>query len=323
MDSLNHSQLLLVGLPRSGTTWIAKLIDSHPDIVYRHEPDTEFRMNVPVIINSDDTDYEQLISEYCEHIFNRKGVRVCGKQPFFKKAYFNLFTEQLFRISVLIAKLSSRIGISFKIIEIINTKNKKAKLLWKSIESAGRVGAILKAVPDIKVVYVVRSPYGQISSVIDGEAKQKFTDTGSSADDYGFFEYLLTTKLARDRGITMEHVLNMTKLQRLALRWLLHNEHALTEIDKSPHGAIIIRYEDVCVNPEKEAKDIFVFLGLQWYPQTKEFLSNKTDEDKYYSVFKSPINSMEKWKEKLTAEDVEVIDQVIKGTKSASLYGVV
>lgn len=322
MNSFNRGQFLLVGLPRSGTTWIAKLIDSHPDIVYRHEPDTEFRMNVPVIINSDDESYEELISEYCKNIYDRKGVRVCGKQPFFKKAYFNLFTEQLFRISVLIAKLSSRVGISFKIIEIINAKNKKVKLFWKSIESAGRVGAILKAVPNIKILYVIRSPYGQIASVIDGETRQKFTDTGSSADDYGFFEYLLTTKLARDRGITMEQVLNMTKLQRLALRWLLHNEHALAEIDESPGEAIIIRYEDVCIDPEKQTKEIFEFLNLPWHQQTKEFLSNKTDEDKYYSVFKSPINSMEKWKEKLTAEDVSVIDQVIKGTKSASLYGV-
>lgn len=29
--------ILLFGLPRSGTTWLGKLFDSHPDTLYRHE----------------------------------------------------------------------------------------------------------------------------------------------------------------------------------------------------------------------------------------------------------------------------------------------
>ena len=33
------SLILVVGAPRSGTTWLAKIIDSHPDVLYRHEPD--------------------------------------------------------------------------------------------------------------------------------------------------------------------------------------------------------------------------------------------------------------------------------------------
>jgi len=31
--------ILVSGSPRSGTTWLAKLLDSHPDVLYRHEPD--------------------------------------------------------------------------------------------------------------------------------------------------------------------------------------------------------------------------------------------------------------------------------------------
>ena len=31
--------ILLVGLPRSGTTWVGKIFDSHPSTLYLHEPD--------------------------------------------------------------------------------------------------------------------------------------------------------------------------------------------------------------------------------------------------------------------------------------------
>ena len=36
---LSQSAILILGSPRSGTTWLAKIFDSHPDILYRHEPD--------------------------------------------------------------------------------------------------------------------------------------------------------------------------------------------------------------------------------------------------------------------------------------------
>lgn len=322
MDNTNLDQLLLVGLPRSGTTWVAKLIDSHPDVIYRHEPDTEFRINAPVIICDDYEQYGKVISEYSENILGRRGVRVCGKQPFFSKSYFSFLTEKIFKVSVLMAKLGSRFGFNIKILEIVNFNNKNIKLLWKSIESAGRIGVILSYVPRLKAIYLVRSPYGQIASVLDGESKQKFTDSISSAEDYGFFDCLLKTTLAQTRGITQSDILGMTKVQKLALRWLLHNEHALSEVVKHPLSAIVIKYEDVCVEPEGQAKKIFNFLNLQWHQQTQYFISNKVDDDKYYSVFKSSINSMEKWRDKLSDDDVKQIDEIISGTQAGLLYGI-
>ena len=39
-----RTPLLLFGLPRSGTTWLGKIFDSHPDTLYWHEPDSVWRL---------------------------------------------------------------------------------------------------------------------------------------------------------------------------------------------------------------------------------------------------------------------------------------
>ena len=38
-DEAAVSPILILGSQRSGTTWLAKIVDSHPDVLYRHEPD--------------------------------------------------------------------------------------------------------------------------------------------------------------------------------------------------------------------------------------------------------------------------------------------
>jgi hypothetical protein len=37
--------ILLFGLPRSGTSWVGKIFDSHPSTIYRHEPDSRGALN--------------------------------------------------------------------------------------------------------------------------------------------------------------------------------------------------------------------------------------------------------------------------------------
>ena len=39
LSEVSGCPILILGAPRSGTTWLAKIIDSHPDVLYRHEPD--------------------------------------------------------------------------------------------------------------------------------------------------------------------------------------------------------------------------------------------------------------------------------------------
>ncbi len=46
---MGNKLLLLFRMSRSGTTWLGKILDSHPDVLYIHEPDSEIKIkSVPL-----------------------------------------------------------------------------------------------------------------------------------------------------------------------------------------------------------------------------------------------------------------------------------
>jgi len=68
-----NGPILIFGLPHSGTTWIGKLFDSHPDTLYRHEPDSVYRLAIPLFPDkSEALRYQQ---ELEKHVATLPGMR--------------------------------------------------------------------------------------------------------------------------------------------------------------------------------------------------------------------------------------------------------
>jgi len=50
---LKNRIILVFGMPRSGTTWLGKIFDSHMDLIYLHEPDSEIKLKgIPLLVRS-------------------------------------------------------------------------------------------------------------------------------------------------------------------------------------------------------------------------------------------------------------------------------
>ena len=52
-ESWARPLIFLCGMARSGTSWLGKILDSHPDTLYRHEPDIVERLGEDGLISID------------------------------------------------------------------------------------------------------------------------------------------------------------------------------------------------------------------------------------------------------------------------------
>ena len=319
-----EKKILLFGMPRSGTTWIGKILNSQPDTLYRHEPDSWGLLNdVPLLPRVDQAmQYAQTINRFIESIPRMHQTKVSATLPIFRQNYLSPSRFHLHRISNVSSLFLARFFGEISMPQFVNYKaDNNLHLIWKSVESLGRLGVIARVAEDCRAVHLVRHPCGYISSVLRGERRKKFTSTLPSSEDYNLLEMLMQTEQAQAQHLTLDRLKKMTHVERLAWRWVLVNEKALDDISGA-ENCTTVKYENFCEDPEGSARRIFQFVGLDWHPQVEKFLLESTARDRnaYYSIFKDPIKSANKWRDELSASDISAILRIAEKSKVGRLY---
>lgn len=316
--------ILLFGMPRSGTTWIGKIFDSHPATLYRHEPDSWGLLNgVPLLADPEQAAaYRSIIELFAASLPTMRQTKVSASMPIFSKHYYSPLTFQLRRLGVVGAKLASRLFGECPAPDFVGARSlAQTNVVWKSIESAGRLGIIARILDNSRGFLLLRHPCGYAASVLRGESQKRFTGGTPTSEDYDMFAMLLETRQAKKHGLTLDSLKALTPIERLAWRWALFNEKALEDIENLPR-CMAVRYEDVCERPLETVKQMFAFAGLPWDMQTEQFIGSSTSQqnDAYYSVFKDPRKAANRWRESLTAEDIARVMAIAAHTKAGQLY---
>jgi len=321
---MNQPLILLFGMPRSGTTWLGKIFDSHPDILYRHEPDSRGTLNtLPLFASLSEVESCQaFLEKFAEHLPTIRDEKVSASLPVFAKSYYVPPQLLLRKILVFGTKAASRILGPLSVPDLVNVaSNPNVHIVWKSIESLGRLGVLARVFHDSRSIIIFRHPCGFVASVIRGEAKRKFEGEAPSSEDWGLYSKLLDLEIARKHGLDMQAVKSMTEVERLALKWALYYEQALDET-AGMESVIAMRYEDFCEHPREETKKAFNHCRLNWTANTERFIASSTAHEnaQYYSVFKDPKVAAWKWRKELTALEIEKIMAVVSQFKSGSQY---
>lgn len=315
--------ILLFGLPRSGTTWLGKIFDSHPDTLYRHEPDSERRLTMPLFPDVGQSErYAPEIAAFMSALPGMRLPKVVGKQPIFPKRYVSPSALLAYRAGAVLSQLGGRRAHRRTVAFAPTAAGYPGRrVVWKSIESLGRLGVCVRALPAARAIFILRHPCGYVASVQRGEAGNQFTDATAASEDYGILMQLLGTEPARTHGLTLQDFHGMRPEERLAWRWLLTCEKTWGE---TAHlgGVLLMRYEDVCADPIGRTAQMFEFAGLDMNKQTSDFIQATTSRrnDGYYSIYRNPAASASRWKTELPPDVINRIFDVLRQSRIGALY---
>lgn len=316
--------ILLFGMPRSGTTWIGKLFDSHPDTLYRHEPDTWRMLEMPRYPCVSEADcYAERVRAFVESLPDAKVARVATSRPLLPKAYQSRTGFWLAQGGAWMARAGSRLTPDFPVLFSSSASRYPARrLVWKSIESLGRLGLFVNVLPSARAVHILRHPCGYIASVLRGERTRRFVSRTPIDEDYGVFTAALASPLNQKYSLSSIDFKSLQPEERLAWTWVLLNEKVSQECSST--GQVLqVFYEDVCLNPNEQVATMFGFVGLEVRHQTRAFIAASTVRARsgYYSVFKDPIAAASSWQSELGASTIERILAIVQRSPFATRYG--
>jgi hypothetical protein len=316
--------ILLFGMPRSGTSWLGKIFDSHPGTLYRHEPDKAYvHPEVPPFLPLSELEARrEAIEAFLDGVLSIRTIDVVGKLPIFPKSYHSPLQHRMQKAAILMTKGWSRAFGEVRVPELVSPRHRSSvRIVWKSIVSLGRLGALVRVRDEARAILLVRHPCGQIASQLRGEAGGEFETRTPASEYYRVLAMLVDTEQGRAHGLTLELLRHMHPIERLTWMWVLINEKAMADI-AGLESCTVARYEDLCAEPAEISRQLFSFAGLDWHPQTERFIqwSTGSEDDGYYSLVKDPRKSLSRWRQELSPDDVSRIQAIASRSPVGRLF---
>jgi len=311
--------ILIFSSPRSGSTWLAKAFDSHPDTLYLHEPDIVDRGDdlLPHWFDGDASGYEDKARQYLSRLSQNRNLRTVGTRPFFRKRYRSEIAFKIRTALIYAGKGLEKAGLTAlsERIEIpdMARAGSSPRLVMKSVSALGRIEALVKSTLPVSPVLLLRNPCAYVHSYLRGNRMGVMRAPGRMGR-------LLQTRSARRLNVPPALDKTEDHVERLAWEWLLANCEAGDAVTLA--GGIVVKYEDVASSPEKELRSLFSRLGLDWSDDTTLFLkaSSATGESSYYSLTRDPAVSISRWKQELPEAHIEKIKEIVSRAPVGQQY---
>jgi hypothetical protein len=305
--SRGNGAIIVFGLPRSGTSWLGKIFDSHPDVLYRHEPDIVDREHgLPFVCPASEVAaYLPFVREYLDRLIKIRTLKAAGPLPVFAKGY-RLALGRLLRTGLIVGLRGAQAAIGsdrwparVPIPDLISKGYRgEPRIVLKSVSSIRYAQLFAEARPDSRIIIIVRHPCGYAASQMRGIALGKFPAYGPDID-------LMQSPAAGLLGLRIEQPSTLSKAEQLAWEWAYFNQMALDNVSGMSHVKIV-KYEELAADPPGVARELFAFTELSWNAQTEMFIKKSTASDganRYYGVTRVPLDAANRWRNALSVED--------------------
>jgi hypothetical protein len=302
------------------------MLDSHPGVVYRHEPDIVRRnVDIPTMCEPAQTErYADKTREWLNLLAQTRRLKTAGPFPIFRKTYHTTVEAGLRTSLVTLLKLADQVRSARRVARAIAIpdfvdldSDAYRRLVIKSISALGRSGLIARAAPESRFVLMLRHPCGQIDSILRGEHLEQETRL-----DDAMIASLTGTVQARRRNLGADKLAALPPLAQLAWSWLIHNEKAIEELGPAAHFKTI-RHDDLARDPHAEGRELFAFCGLDWGQQTADFVEasrHASGDEGYYDVKRNPEEAAMGWQRRLTPAQIDTIAEIVADSLPGRLF---
>jgi hypothetical protein len=234
--------LLLLGAPRSGTTWLAKIFDSHPEVLYRHEPDTVLRtLDFPKFCETAEIGpHRANARRYLDRLTTVRTLKAAGSLPIFRKSYQTGIAFRLRSACILGLRACEQLAplrgwarrTPIPDLADAAEPDREPVVVIKSVSAGGRVRLFAEAVPEARIILIVRHPCGQVASMLRGIALHKF-------ERDVMVEEILGLPQADRLGLTAARLGAMPEVERHAWHWAVLNQKALDDLPRRHEGLML------------------------------------------------------------------------------------
>lgn len=291
------------GSGRSGTTLLAKLIDSSGQILYRHEPDqvapTE---EIPFLPEPDAYgQYLEASRGYLGNLLEQRVPTVSCTQPVFHKRFRSGLQNRLLEVLLPALGYLGKTGLRLPAPDL--TGSGSFRPLIKSVNSVVRVPMFAQAVPGMKFIHIVRHPGAVVASALRGIELNKMSRNN-------FVESVSRLAIAQTYSLSPGQLANATFEEQNTYVWMVQNDKTYQEMKDNPNYMLVF-YEDLCVNMHQRVADICRFIGIDFESQMQAFIDSMSGvnrESGYFSVIKNPLSNIRKWEKQI---DPPVIERIL------------
>lgn len=316
--------VLITGRGRSGTTWLGQILNTYQNCIYKYEPFLPSKSS-PFQEWKDKLDSNYNIEELRSWFWSLCCSCYIGidNPPFFDKS----FRRQASSLLYLFYGLGKRINKLKYLYEWYGRPqlNKDVAVLMKDVNFPTNLLPHLCTVIQPHLISVVRNPYANIASYLKGIELGLFSSDRDESINH--LKNLLSTPEGRYLNSYISQLEDMSIAQFEALRWRFQVE-SLVEYTNNYQDSMIVVYENFCMNPLANTKEIFDFLGWQIERATEDFIRTSTSNTlvnsafskSYYSVYRDPQESMSKWKTQLTETQKSDIELIVKKSPIKDLW---
>lgn len=275
--------VIVAGLPRSGTSWLAKALSFAPGFTYYREPD-----NWEHVAGAERRFvYLYLDGDHDDPAYRRHLTRACAGEV--ATAY--TMSEDPGPLLRFLGRPGRRVGERFPVLFL-----RRPHVLLKLVHANLNLAWLSANLPHARQVYILRHPCGQFES---------WKRLGWTPQ----LEKLLENpRLVADHLRPFEDLIRSARSywERVGAYWgaVMHVVHRQSG-PAAPRR--IVAYEWLCDDPVARIQELYRQLGLDWHPAAERFLrrANTEGDRRHDSLNRLAARQVDEWKQRLSPEEIE------------------